>query len=533
MIKISSFRTEVDKTPDDIKNILEGILSLKADSFDVTILRQSFDCRVRHPLSAVYTLALSFDKQDKEKRAVKRLGKYHPVIYNPVVYNPVIAVKKNSIAHPVVTGTGPAGLLCALVLSENGFCPLIVERGSRVEERKQKVDCFWHEGQLDTECNVSFGEGGAGAFSDGKLNTSVKDRSGRQDYILDTFISAGAPEDIRYSSHPHIGTDRLRPMLSNLRKRIESLGGRFLFDTRLDDIITKDGKVQAVVLSDGTERPCDALFLGIGHSARDTFRMLERRNVPMRQKNFAVGVRIEHSREMINSIQYKEHADNTCLPTASYKMTYHAPDGRAVYTFCMCPGGYVVNASTEKDGIVVNGMSNYDRMADNSNSAIVVSVGPDDFPGSNVLSGMEFQRELERKAWACGQGAVPVCRYEDFKLRRPSKDYGRIKPVNMGSCRLSGVWECLPGFVTSDIINAVDHWALKMKGYDDGDALICAVESRTSCPVQIIRNDNMQSDLTGLFPMGEGAGYAGGIMSAALDGMKAAEAAIKGEVPCV
>lgn len=426
--------------------------------------------------------------------------------------------------RPVVVGFGPAGMFAALELARAGFEPLVIERGLTVEERQKEVDAFWSGAALNPECNVQFGEGGAGTFSDGKLNTLVKDVSGRNRQVLQTFVDFGAPSEILYLQKPHIGTDCLKGVVRAIREKIQSLGGTVLFGTKLEDIITEDGVLKEVVLGkDGKQQvvACSQLILATGHSARDTFYRLRNAGLFMEPKAFAVGVRIEHPQEMIGQNQYGAYY--TKLPTADYKVTYQTKQGRGVYSFCMCPGGYVVNASSEEGRLAVNGMSYYNRDGINANSAIVVTVSPEDFGGTDALAGVEFQRKYEEAAFLQAKGKIPVQLFADFLNGQTSTSFGAVIPQMKGAYAFGNVREILPGILGDSIAEGVQAFGRRMKGYDREDAVLSGIESRTSSPVRMVRDETLQSNIRGLYPCGEGAGYAGGITSAAMDGIRVAQ----------
>jgi len=423
--------------------------------------------------------------------------------------------------RPVIIGAGPCGLFAAYFLSKYGYRPIILERGRKVEERTDDVAKFFETGVLDTESNVQFGEGGAGAFSDGKLNTLVKDAYLRNDEVLRLFAECGADENIRYDAKPHVGTDVLFDVIRNLRKRIEDFGGEFRFETKAERFNIKDNKLISIVTSNNEVIETDICVLAIGHSARDTFRTLYNLGIPMQAKSFAVGFRVEHEQELINRAQYGECADE--LPAAPYKLTHTAESGRGVYTFCMCPGGYVVNASSEEGRLAINGMSYRKRDGINANSAVIVSVTPQDFKGDGPLAGVEFQQDIEKKAYNLGNGRIPQQRFIDFVNNKDSESLGHIPTSVKGANTLANLRGIYNEEINLSFIEGIKAFGRKIKGFDDDDMVMSGVETRTSSPVRILRNDEFQSEIEGIYPAGEGAGYAGGIMSAAMDGMKVAE----------
>ena len=438
-----------------------------------------------------------------------------------------ISEEKRPSLPPVIVGAGPCGLFCGLILAQSGFNPLIIERGKPVDQRQKDIEVFWNEGTLDENSNIQFGEGGAGTFSDGKLNTGVNDTRSRK--VLEEFVRHGSPKEILYQAKPHIGTDNLPRTVSNIRKEIIRLGGKVLFETQLTDISIRNHKVCEITVQhrNTTQKiDCDTLVLALGHSARDTFAMLNDLKIPMQQKPFSVGVRIEHLQEKINRSQYGTFADKGNLKSADYKLSTHLSNGRGVYTFCMCPGGTVVGASSEKGRLVTNGMSKFARNERNANSALLVGVDTKDFQSEDVLAGVEFQRRLEEKAFVSGGYSykAPVQRTEDFFHNKRTTAFGEVLPSYTAKTEMADLNEILPEYVSQSLKSGIQDFEHRLKGFSDGDAVLTGVETRSSSPIRILRNEHMQSiAVEGLYPCGEGAGYAGGIMSAAIDGIKCAE----------
>jgi len=507
--------------------------------------RKSIDARDKRDIRIVYSVITGLEQPSRSlgsKASAYMPAKPYHFPYPLTGGNSVNGKLAGRAPRPIVVGAGPAGLFCALMLAEAGYRPIVLERGDDVDTRGKAIAGFWDGEALDTESNMQFGEGGAGTYSDGKLTASGSDESGRNRKVLETLVEAGAPSEILYSSKPHIGTDYLVAVVRNIRKKIESYGGELRFRSRVSGFQLAHGTVTGVQLDSGETIPASTIALAIGHSARDTFAELAAAGVPMERKPFAIGLRVEHPQEMICQAQYGEPWANPILPPAEYKLTHKAADGRGVYSFCMCPGGFVVDASSEAGLSVCNGMSNYARNAPNANSAIVVSVRPDDFDGDDtsaagVLAGVEFQRRWEKLAWeaACnamgtkpgvsaGQSALPVQSLGDFMQGMSSGCLGGIVPSTRGTYALADLNACLPSYVAQGIKEAFPAFDKKIAGFGRPDAVLTGVETRTSSPVRILRGDNLESAVRGLFPCGEGAGYAGGIMSAAVDGIRAAEA---------
>ncbi len=486
------------------------------------IVKKSIDARKKPDIFVTYTVRFSTAGEEhiwKRNRKNKRLSR---VEKEPSLWNKIHPLPDEE--KVVIVGAGPAGFFCAYYLSLCGLRPLLIERGAPMEERVRDVERFWQEGLLNSESNVSFGEGGAGTFSDGKLNTGVKDRTGKKRFILESFVRFGADENILYDARPHIGTDVLQRIMIAMRTEMERLGCTFLFHTRMSDIKQKDGRLTGIVTVRGGNEiflPADRLVLAIGHSARDTFSLLLEKELSISQKAFAVGARVEHCQSDLDKAQYG--IEDSMLPASSYQLTAKTADGRGVYSFCMCPGGYVVNASSEQEALVVNGMSNAKRDSGYANSAIVVTVSPEDFGSEHPLAGVEFQRRCERKMYAICGGKIPVQRYEDFVMNQKTSSLGKVQPCVKGRWHLANLREALPKSIVNGMIEGMEQFAQRIAGFDDGDTLILGLESRTSSPIRIERDENLES-LTWkrIYPCGEGAGYAGGIMSAAMDGLRIA-----------
>jgi hypothetical protein len=487
----------------------------------VILSKKSVDARRKGDVHFIISVDMTADNEEKILKKIKGAVHTEPYIYK-------INKLKNVGIRPVIVGFGPAGMFAALVLAESGAKPIILERGRDVDSRCAAVEEFQNGGRLDMECNVQFGEGGAGTFSDGKLTTGIKDK--RIGYVLKKFVEFGAAEEILYLAKPHIGTDKLRSAVKNLREYIISLGADVHFGCRMCGFESTDGRISAVhYIEGGNEKTIrtDNLILAAGHSARDVFEMLYDRNIELSQKNFSVGVRIEHLRKDIDKAMYGNFADNPNLKAADYKLAVHLDNGRSVYTFCMCPGGYVIAASSEEKRLAVNGMSCFARDGENSDSALLVGIDTSDYGSEHPLAGMYFQRELEEKAFIAGGGdySAPVITVGDFLNRTLNKKFGRVKPTYRPSVNFASPDDYLPDFVCESLRMGIREMGRKISGFDSPDALLTGIESRSSSPVRINRREDLQSvSLNGFYPCGEGAGYAGGIVSAAVDGMKCAEA---------
>jgi uncharacterized protein len=508
--------------PEVRRRVLKSLRVGEEELEGLSIERKSFDARDRRDIRVVYAIVASLRSEPR----------------NPFPASVAIRVEARrsyefpapraaaGALRPVVVGSGPAGLFCALILAENGFRPIVLERGDEVGARDAKVRAFFESGKLDPESNIQFGEGGAGTYSDGKLNTTVTDPSFRGAKVLEEFVRAGAPPEIRYLAKPHIGTDYLVRVVPAIRKKIESLGGEVRFRSKVTSIALSGGRARGVLVNGSESLESDIIVLAPGHSARDSFLELERAGLAMERKAFAIGLRIEHPQEMISRRQFGESWRHPGLPVADYKLTHRSSDGRGVYSFCMCPGGYVVNSSSEPDMVACNGMSDYRRNSANANSAIVVSVTPDDFGGEGPLAGVEFQRKWERLAFEAGGGSMslPIQLFGDFLAGKASSTLGGVSPSARGGRELSDLNRCLPDYVAAAIKEGVRAFDRSIPGFARPDALLSGVETRTSSPLRMLRGEDFQSSIPGIYPCGEGAGHSGGIMSSAIDGIKVAEA---------
>lgn len=519
MIRISQLKLPITHTESELKKKIAKTLRCGEKSFSYEIIRQSLDARHKEDKKFVYTIEVSIENEKKI------LQKVHNNNIMSTIKKEYVFPKAGNreLSHrPVIVGSGPAGIFCAWYLARAGYRPLVLERGEEAEKRRETVDRFWKNGVLDPESNVQFGEGGAGTFSDGKLNTLVKDSFGRNREVLKRLVEAGADPEILYQHKPHLGTDVLVDIVQTLRRQIEEMGGSFRFRSKVTDLKIENGRLTGVEIDHKELLPAEICVLAIGHSARDTFFMLKDRGLTMEPKAFAVGLRVEHPQTLINEDLYGEK-ENRILGAASYKVTHTCRNGRGVYSFCMCPGGYVVNASSEEGQLAVNGMSYQARDGRNANSAVIVTVTPEDFPQEGPLGGIAFQRELEKKAWQLGQGKVPVQLFGDYCGHKPSQSLGEVTPCIRGEYVLSDVRSILPKEIGDSIEEGIHAFGKKLPGFDREDALLSGIESRTSSPVRLVRDREGLSNISGVYPCGEGAGYAGGITSAAMDGIKTAE----------
>ncbi|MBN2016750.1 MAG: NAD(P)/FAD-dependent oxidoreductase [Candidatus Cloacimonetes bacterium] len=532
MIRIEEIKLPIHASRMQLKEEIRKILQLDPDAFDYyKLIKKAVDARKMNNIKFVYTVDVIISNITLEKKIIKRINeaKYNKVkkrhrirVVEPYSYEIARIQSEKAFHRPVIIGSGPAGLFAGLLLSKAGLQPLIIEKGKEVDERVKDVEHFIKTGELNTCSNIHFGEGGAGTFSDAKLYTLINDH--RTKYIFDELIAAGAPTEIAYSARPHIGTDNLRKVVKNLREKIEQQGGELLFEHELEDVFIKNDSIHQIKIKNEIHN-VSHLVLAVGNAARDTFEMLYNHDMQMEAKPFSMGVRIEHPREYINKLQYGDFNKDKKLPQAHYKLAVHLKNGRGVYTFCMCPGGSVVPAATEASGVVTNGMSTFAQDNINSNSALLVSVTPDDYPTEHPLSGIQFQRRFEQRAFTYDGGDyfAPTQLLGDFLEGNSTSLYKSVIPSYKPGTHSGDLRECLPDFVYESLKEAIPLLDKKMPGFAYPSAVLTAIETRSSSPVRIIRGDDLQSNIKGIFPAGEGAGYAGGIVSSAVDGMKVAE----------
>ncbi len=525
MLRLTEIKLPLDHPEDDLKAAILARLGIAADELiGYSIFRRGFDARKLSAIQFVYTLEV--EVRD-ETALLERLNKVpHISPAQDTAYHFVAQAPKDLTERPIVIGTGPCGIFAGLILAQMGFRPIILERGKAVRERTKDTFGLWRQGKLDPESNVQFGEGGAGTFSDGKLHSQIKDPKHYGRKVLTEFVKAGAPPEILYVSKPHVGTFRLVGVVEEMRHTIEQLGGEIRFQSKVADILIDNGQVRGVVLANGERIASNHVVLAVGHSARDTFEMLHSRGVYMEAKPFSIGFRIEHPQSLIDRARFGRNAGNPQLGAADYKLVHHCANGRSVYSFCMCPGGTVVASTSEEGCVVTNGMSQYSRNERNANSGIVVGITPQDYLG-DVLAGVAFQRQWEQRAFELGgkNYCAPAQLVGDFLAGRPSTALGTVEPSYMPGVHLTDLTTALPDYAIAAIREALPAFEKQIKGYAMHDAVLTGVETRTSSPVRIKRREDFQSmNIAGLYPAGEGAGYAGGILSAAVDGIEVAEA---------
>ncbi len=522
MIRVQDIKLSLEEDQKQLALKVAKKLKIKpVDLLSYTIFKEAIDARKKDDIKLVYTLDVETTKDELLLEKYPNLKRPDPAYVCP-------PLGEGIMEHaPVVVGSGPCGLFAALILAQQGFKPIVIERGKCVEERVKDVEAFWENGTFDVKSNVQFGEGGAGTFSDGKLTTQIKNK--RCHKVLEEMVLAGAPEENLYKNKPHVGTDILRGVVRNIRQQIIALGGTFRFESQVTDLEIREEALKAVIVNGHERIETEHCILAIGHSARDTFEMLAARKVYMEQKPFSMGMRVEHLQEWINEAQYGEkYAHHDKLGAAEYKLVHHCENGRTVYSFCMCPGGYVIASASEEGRLVTNGMSEHKRDAQNANSAILVNVGPEDFKGSDPLAGMYMQREFEELAFKMGGSnyKAPIQRLGDFFKNEPSTNFGIVKPSYEPGVTLANIREALPTFMSEAIDEAMHAFGKKIKNFDHKDALFTGFETRSSSPIRMPRNEAYESNIKGLYPAGEGAGYAGGISSAAVDGIQIAEAIV-------
>ena len=529
MISIQQVSLHIEHTKSELRDKVAEVLGLNFEEIiNFNITKRAIDSRKkRQMIYFVYSVDVEVENEEEvlKNKTVKQNLEHHRIkIKEPYVYEiPSVDLSKIK-SRPIIVGAGPSGMFSALLLAKAGLNPLVIERGGDIDTRISDVDSFLAGGKLNTESNIQFGEGGAGTFSDGKLNTLITNP--RIKYVFDEFVNAGSPDTILWDAKPHIGTDKIRNVAKNIREEVIKLGGEVRFNTKLTDIKITKNKVTGIVVNEKEEIKTDILVLSIGYSARDTYRMLFEKGLNIEQKSFSIGVRIEHKAEMINKAQYDEYYDHKKLDTAKYKLVSHSKENRTVYSFCMCPGGYVMPSTAQEGCVVTNGMSKYAQDGENSNSALLVNVGSEDFGSDHPLAGIEFQEEIERKAFKLGGSnySAPVQLVGDFLIKQTSHKTKSIKPSYKPGTRPALLDDCLPDFVVKSLREALPKLENKIKGFAHPDAILTGVETRSSSPVRIVRDkETLESNISGIYPSGEGAGYAGGIVSSAVDGMRVAE----------
>ncbi len=537
LIRVEQISLTIDESDNILKRKTAEIMGIKPEQIkSLFVVKRAIDSRKkRQMIFFIYSVNVEIEnaaaylaKLEKLPKHQAKLIVHHRVRQQETYLYEIIKADPTKITkRPVIIGSGPSGLFCALLLSRAGCKPLVIERGSCVDKRMQDIADFQDGEKLNLNSNVQFGEGGAGTFSDGKLNTLTNDVRIR--HVFNEFIAAGAPEEISWDATPHIGTDKLQHVVKKMREDIIALGGEVRFDTQLTDIKITDGKVSAAILDNGEEIPTDNLVLAIGHSARDTYEMLLEKKLQITPKDFSIGVRIEHTAEMINKTQYDKFYNHDKLPTGRYKLVSHSPEQRSTYTFCMCPGGYVVAATSEDNQVVTNGMSEYAQDGRNSNSALLVTIKTSDFGSDHPLAGVEFQRKWEKLAFKAGGSNfnAPVQLVGDFLQGKPSTQIKSIKPTYLPDVTPGNLSDCLPDYVINALKDALPNMERRIAGFSHPDAILTGVETRSTAPIRIFRDENFESNIAGIYPAGEGAGYAGGIVSSAVDGLRVAEAIIQ------
>jgi len=536
MIRISEIKlplAQAEQPEEALRAAVCGILAVPpAELAQLQVFKRSFDAR-KAELAAVFIVDVTLADPSREADVLARMAAHPHVVPTPdMAWHPPVTAATPPSPRPVVIGFGPCGIFAALVLAQMGLAPIVIERGKTVRQRTKDTWGLWRKNVLHPESNVQFGEGGAGTFSDGKLWSQIKDPRHLGRKVMREFVQAGAPEEILYVAHPHIGTFKLVKVVETMREQIVALGGEIRFEQRVTDFHIEDGQLRGLTIHHQdtgatSELRTDHVVLALGHSSRDTFEALHTRGVFLEAKPFSIGFRIEHPQGMIDRARWGKHAGHPLLGAADYKLVHHASNGRAVYSFCMCPGGTVVAATSEPNRVVTNGMSQYSRNERNANAGIVVSIEPSDYPGTDPLAGVRLQRELESRAFVLGGGTyeAPGQLVGDFIAGRPSTAFGEVLPSYKPGVKLGDLHPALPAYAIEAMREALPVFGRKIRGFDRHDAVLTGVETRTSAPLRITRGDDFQSlNVRGLYPAGEGAGYAGGILSAGVDGIKVGEA---------